>query len=83
MRVDPEEKAELKRVIKKLGFARITDFFRHAMETLHKQISLGEDLEWPLRFEKKPDRKTRSDKRQRSHVRVVIVFDSTRRRGAD
>jgi len=59
-RLESDQKEELKRVTKKLGFPRPTDFVRHAIETLLEQIRLGHDLVWPLRFEKKENR--RSDK---------------------
>jgi hypothetical protein len=60
-RLESEQKAELKRVTKKLGFPRPTDFVRHAIETLLEQIRAGHDLVWPLRFErKKSENKRRS-----------------------
>ena len=53
MRLTPEEKAGLERMVKKLGFKDKSHFFRRALETLLMQDALGEELVWPLRFEKK------------------------------
>jgi len=52
-RLESEQKKELARVTKKLGFPRPTDFVRHAIEMLLEQASLGHELAWPLRFERK------------------------------
>jgi len=59
MRLTPEERAGLERMVKKLGFKDKAHFFRHALETLLLQDSLGEELTWPLRFERKRGKKSR------------------------
>jgi hypothetical protein len=52
-RLESDQKEELKKVTKKLGFPRPTDFVRHAIEMLLEHVRFGHDLVWPLRFERK------------------------------
>jgi len=63
VRATPQEKENLRKLVKELGFNTVAHFFRHAMETLFKQISLGQELVWPLRFEQKKREKPRRNKR--------------------
>jgi hypothetical protein len=62
VRATPEEREEFKKLVQRLGFSSMAHFFRQAMETLIKQTALGEDLVWPLRFEK---RKRASENKRR------------------
>ena len=63
VRATPQEKENLKKLVKELCFNTVAHFFRHTMETLIKQIALGEELVWPLRFEQKKREKPRRNKR--------------------
>jgi hypothetical protein len=62
VRVTPHEKDKLRKALKQLGFSSIAHFFRHAMNTLLEQITLGDELIWPLRFEKRNSRTKGRDK---------------------
>jgi len=53
VRATQAEKEKLRKVTKELGFSSLAHFFRHVMQTLLKQIALGQSLTWPLRFEEK------------------------------
>jgi hypothetical protein len=49
-RATPSETAKFKNLIKKIGFARQSDFWRRNLETLIEQIEAGQSLKWPLEF---------------------------------
>lgn len=53
-RATEEQAAKFKSLVEKLGFARPTDFWRRALETLIKQVESGQKLKWPLEFVQEP-----------------------------
>jgi hypothetical protein len=51
VRATPEQRDQLDKIVKKLGFSSIAHFFTRSMETLFEQDHAGQKLTWPLRYE--------------------------------
>ena len=51
VRATPEQRDQLDKIVKKLGFRSIAHFFTRSMETLFEQHQAGRKLVWPLRYE--------------------------------
>jgi hypothetical protein len=50
LRVTPNDKSKLWKLIKLKGFSRPSDFWNRCMETFISQVEAGQDLLWPLQF---------------------------------
>jgi len=53
VRATLETRKKLEEAVKALGFRSIAHFFTRAMETFLEQVTAGEELRWPLRFERR------------------------------
>jgi len=58
VRATPETRAKLEKAVKELGFRSIAHFFTRMVETLLEQVAKGEELRWPLRFEKRRSKRS-------------------------